>query len=237
MNRSALSFAHRNNKFAVAFVLLALAASLSDATSKGRGDDDKAVPIWDMIPLVSQIKSIAQMISGDSKGAEDTAINFWNDGIIMSQLQSAFSLLHGNTEEAVNRQRKFGSNVEVIADSLPVVGHIKGAIHLLSGDVDHGVQAISQATSTTGALAGGLVGGPIGAAIGKVGMDALISAIDVSVRDKGKPHGAVEYAMTIADRDAAEHVEAVASLALGGFAGSTKPPKSYDQRLPPAIEE
>lgn len=59
------------------------------------------VPFVDMIPVVSQLKSIVQYITGDKNGAMRTAVNYHEDGIGTSQMRSLYKVLGGEYREAI----------------------------------------------------------------------------------------------------------------------------------------
>lgn len=203
-------------KAAVAFALLALIGPPRVCA--------EVTPFWDMVPFVAHLKSVVQLLCGDTAGGEKTAENFNNDGFGISQLRSLFYLVTGDVDKAVDLQKQFAKNFEVVLDSTPVVGHVKGAAHLIAGDMEHGWSAVKQATSTAGSVAGTLLAGPLGAVLGHVATDGLISLVDwVINRDGAQPHGVVDYAMTIGDRKPGEAVDMLAGLVMNGITGSVKP--------------
>ena len=57
-------------------------------------------------------------------------------------------------------------------DAIPVVGHVKGAVHLATGDRDKFEQCMKSASRTVGVIGGGVVGaiiaGPPGAVLGGI---------------------------------------------------------------------
>lgn len=201
---------------AVAFALLALIAP-----PRVRAE---VTPFWDMVPLVSHLKTLVQLVCGDPEGGETTANNFNNDGLGISQLRSLYYLLTGDVDRAVDVQKRFAENFEVVLDSTPVLGHVKGAAHLIAGDTEHGWSAVKQATSTTGSVAGAMLAGPVGSVLGHVATDGLISLADWAInRDGARPHGVIDYAMTFRDRKPGEAVDVLAGLAMNGIGGSVKP--------------
>lgn len=199
-------------------VLLALAASTHAAETGGHEE----VSFWDLVPVVSQIKSIVQLISGDVNASAQTGINFFDKGIGTSQLHSLFQLIGGNVDKAVEIQKEFGRNIEVLVDSIPILGHLKGTLHLINGEGKHGWSAIKQATSSAISLLGGVLGGPIGALTGLAAADGAITAVDMAINGNATPHGLVDYVVTIKDRNAGEHVDALAGVLTRGIAGPVK---------------
>lgn len=200
---------------------------LALTVSEGRGED--VVPFWDMVPGVSQIKSIAQLISGDVDGSLKTAVNFLHDGFGTSQLRSTYFLATGDVDKAVETQKKFGRNIEVLVDSTPVLGHVKGIVHLLNGDEKHGWSVIRQATSTALSAVGGVVAGPAGFVAGQAAVDGLTTLVDLAVNDNAEPHGIIDYVLTAKNRTVAEHVDALASIAVSGPVGSEEHAKKEDR--------
>ena len=151
----------------------------------------------DAVPVVSQLKSFVQWASGDSTGAKQTQENFSKRCILVSQARSAVEAICGDTEAARATQLEFVNEASNFADSVPVVGHVKGGIHYACGDKDGGDNAMKAASRTTGAVAGGvggfLVAGPPGAVAGGIGgaaaMDLITTGVDSAVHDEFRPAG------------------------------------------------
>jgi len=121
---------------------------------------EQSTSFWDIIPIIAQGKSLVQFIFGDKEGAVKTQEHFLNEGVGSSQLRSGYFLVTGEPKTALDIQKKFLSNFVGVLDGTPIVGHVKGGIHLLAGDHDHGWQAIKSATSTSGTIVGAIIGGP-----------------------------------------------------------------------------
>lgn len=189
-----------------------------------------ATSFWDMVPIVSQLKALVQGLSGDLKAGDQTTINFINEGIGPAQFRSVYYLLIGDFDKAIDIQKKFGENLEPLLDSTPGLGHLKGAIHLLVGDDQHGWSALKQATTTTGSVAGAVFGGPLGAVAGHVATDGVISLVDWAINgDQAQPHGLVDYGLTLGKRKAGEHFDALAGIVMNGITGSIQPLKKNDK--------
>ena len=90
----------------------------------------------DSIPLVSQVKSLVQVIGGDADGAKKTQENFARTGILASQINSLVHSISGNNTEAKRIQEEFGHAQFDIAKSLPVVGHGIAAGYAIGGDTE-----------------------------------------------------------------------------------------------------
>lgn len=166
---------------------------------------------WDTIPVVSQLKSAVQAISGDSEVARQTQINFANQMPVVSQIKS-------DVEAARRTQMRFLKNAETLVDGTPVVGHIKGGIHMLTGDKERGVDIILGATSTTG----GVLAGPAGAVAGGLATDMVITNIDTAVAAANddddpqiKPYGMVDYLINIVKKSVGEHFDVIAGNGRG----------------------
>ena len=190
------------------------------------------IQMADAVPVVSQLKSFVQWASGDSKGAKQTQENFSKRCILVSQARSAVEAISGDTEAARATQLEFVNEVSNFADSVPVVGHVKGGIHYACGDKDGGDNAMKAASRTTGAVAGGvggfLVAGPPGAVAGGIGgataMDLITTGVDSAVHDEFRPAGLVQQGADIYENptDAGKWFDAgftVAGDALAGYAG------------------
>lgn len=123
------------------------------------GPQNVDASFWDSIPVISQIKSAVQAIAGDTDGAKKTQENFVNQAPIISQAKSLGEAIAGDNEAAKKTQEQFLHEfIEPVADNTPVVGHIKGGIHIAAGDTEHGEQILKGASSATAALIGGILG-------------------------------------------------------------------------------
>ena len=100
------------------------------------------------IPVISQLKSLVQVIGGDAAGAKKTQEQFVRTGIIASQVNSYIQAVRGNDVEARAIQNDFLSNAESIVNGIPVVGHLKGAIHILANDKERGLKIIEGKNKT-----------------------------------------------------------------------------------------
>ncbi|KAL3837645.1 hypothetical protein ACJMK2_022991 [Sinanodonta woodiana] len=186
----------------------------------------------DAVPLFSQIKSFAQWASGNSEGARETQKNFLKMCPVVSQRTSLVQAIAGDWEGARETQIQFLMFVDGMVDSVPVVGHVKGAVHYVCGDKERGDNAMKAASHTTGVIGGGvggfLVGGPVGAAAGGayggVLMDGIISLAEVAVDgEKAKPYGFLENVVHIANNpmDGGSYVDLIGSIVLDGWTGYT----------------
>lgn len=152
----------------------------------------------DSLPVISQVKSLVQVMSGDVDGARHTAENFANTGIVVSQITSLVHVMNGDDEAARETQKHFGKSMESFADSMPAVGHIKGSIHHGLGQTEKGNSAFKSASGSLltipAVVAGTIVGGPAGGAAAAVvagqAYDGIVTGIDTAVngqRKDGRP--------------------------------------------------
>lgn len=182
---------------------------------------EELTPLWDIIPGTAQLKSLVQMITGDVNGAQQTQIHYLNEGLGPAQARSAYFAVNGEFQKSIDIQKKFVKNLEGLLDGTPVLGHIKGGIHLLAGDHDHGLNALKSATSTTGTILGAAILGPIGAIGGHLITDSVITATDFALNgNKTQPFGYLNYLKNIGNKNAGEHFDALAGLVADGFVGS-----------------
>ena len=149
----------------------------------------------DSIPVVSQIKSLVQVASGDEEGARNTQNNFLfnNKAPVFSQVSSAIHAIKGDHDKARQVQEEFAKEMlheaSVLADSIPLVGHVKGAIHYATGDTAGGDAAMKSASRNLGVIAGGTAGfiggGPFGAVAGGIAggaaMDGIINGMELAI--------------------------------------------------------
>ena len=182
----------------------------------------------DVVPVISQVKSFVQWVSGDAAGAERTQQNFSKRCPVISQARSAVEAISGDTEAARKTQLEFVNEVSNFTDAVPGVGHVKGAIHYACGDSEGGDNAMKAASRTTGAMAGGVGGFFVGAIAGGIGgaaaMDLITTGVDSAVHDEFRPAGLVQQGVDIAENptDAGKWFDTgfmVVGDGLAGYAG------------------
>lgn len=132
-----------------------------------------------------------------------------------------------------------------VADSLPVVGHIKGAIHYGVGDKESGDNAMKSASRTTasigGAVGGFFVGGPVGSALGAASagyaMDGITTGVHSAVDGKFRPSGIVAAGRCVAKdtTDPGRWFDFVAPVAMDaiavGIAAAAQPRWRLEQKM------
>lgn len=104
----------------------------------------------DWIPVLSQVKSLVQVISGDAEGAQQTQENFLKQCPIVSQGTSLVQAISGDEKGARETQMAFLNTVSGVANGIPVVGHAKGVVHYVCGDKEGGDQAMKSSSRTVG---------------------------------------------------------------------------------------
>lgn len=181
---------------------------------------EQSTSFWDMIPVIAQGKSLVQLIFGDKDGALKTQENFLNEGLITSQFRSAYSLVTGEPKKAWDIQKKSLSNMQVVIDNVPLLGHIKGGIQLIAGDHDGGWQALKSATSTCGSILGGMLAGPAGAIGGNLLMDSLITTTDFLInQNQSQSHGLISYINNLNKMKPGDHFDAIAGMVIDAKVG------------------
>jgi len=84
----------------------------------------------DSIPIISQVKSLGQAISGDTKGAKQTQEKFSRTAPVVSQVRSAVEAIGGDTEAARKTQEAFVDSLK----SVPVVSQGISLGQVIAGD-------------------------------------------------------------------------------------------------------
>lgn len=118
----------------------------------------------DWIPLLSQVKSLVQVIGGDEEGARQTQINFTRQCPVVSQTTSLVQAIQGDLDGARETQLEQMKMLSNTVEMIPVVGHAKGGIHYLCGDHEGGSRALRRSSLSTVVVGAVLTTGPIAAA-------------------------------------------------------------------------
>mmetsp|Transcript_154943 Transcript_154943/g.281776 ORF Transcript_154943/g.281776 Transcript_154943/m.281776 type:complete len:447 (+) Transcript_154943:93-1433(+) len=144
------------------------------------------------IPVVSQSISLGQVIAGDAEGARRTQEQFSRECAVVSQIRSAVEASMGNNEAALHTQLTFAAAANDTVDSIPGVGHLKGAIHKACGDEAGAQKSFHLAgPATAGAVAGAVLGCEAGGIAGAVALGSAgtvagvlaVSAMPERLRD------------------------------------------------------
>ncbi|XP_060765322.1 uncharacterized protein LOC132873613 isoform X2 [Neoarius graeffei] len=183
----------------------------------------------DAIPLLSQAKSLVQLACGDTEGASRTQKNFVRRCPVVSQAVALGAKLAGEDEEAEEIWKEGLETIGGFADGMPVIGHVKGAIHYACGDKKGGDEAMKSASRTAGSMAGGIVGfvvgGPVGAVVGGIesaaAMDLITTAVDSAVHEEFRPAGyfAQIEGVTENPKDPGKWFDLAVTPAFDGLAG------------------
>lgn len=201
----------------------------------------------DWLPVVSQVKSLVQVLCGDAEGATQTQINFSRQCPVVSQLRSVVELSLGDGQEALETQKECGTMLNGLIDGIPIVGHAKGGIHYAFGDQGGGDSAMKSASRTTGVVAGGVggifVGGPAGAVVGGIAggavVDGMTTGIESAVKGKYSPSGYVAAVHKCVEEPGCKKAGAIFDLTImpvaDGFSGyiAGKGVQQLTKRAPP----
>ena len=177
------------------------------------------------IPVISQVKSLVQVIGGDVDGARQTQNDFINKGIVASQVKSLVHAIQGDNEAARETQRAFGGDLLQFAENTPVVGHITSGVHAIMGDQERARKVALGATkSTVVALAGaaGAVCGPAAFACGAtfaVGSGAGWDGVDSAIA--GEKRGIIKgtYDLATGNTTIGEAFDTIAGTGLTAVGG------------------
>lgn len=212
--------------------LLLLLALTNRMPTGGRG------PFADVVPVVSQAKSLVQLLSGDAEGGRNTQLNFVDVGLGASQLRSLYHLATGDPDKALAVQKRFRENVTPVLETMPIVGHVRGIADVLDGHVERGISTLKRTTATTGAVLGAVMGGRTfavwGATAGNLIAVGLMYLVEENAADgSGSPSGKLlDHPVTPGPRSAAERetfdtatvvVSCVRAVGVGG--GSVRSPE------------
>merc|ERR1719410_691719 len=185
----------------------------------------------DWIPVVSQVKSAVQAISGDLDGARKTQERFSMQCPVVSQVRSTVEAVSGDTEAAQRTQMEQLNMLNGVANAVPVVGHVKGAVHYACGDHEGGDAAMKASSRTTAVVGGGIggfcIGGPVGAVAGGVAggaaADGATTGIESGIKGKYCPNGTVASVTDACNANGANksgHIfDAVVGPVADGFTG------------------
>ncbi|KAI6143787.1 hypothetical protein BKA82DRAFT_4183183 [Pisolithus tinctorius] len=151
------------------------------------------------VPFISQLKSLWQAVTGDTAGAKKTQEQF----------------LDAWTHHP-------GQQISELADNIPIVGHVKGLVHLALGDTEAFVHSEEAATRTLAVIgAGALTVGTGGAAApilagvaAGIAADAAITGIESARHQRYDPQGYLG-AVSEFNSDWRGGVFDVAALAVG----------------------
>jgi hypothetical protein len=153
------------------------------------------------IPVISQFKSLVEVMAGDAEAARRTQEDFSKQCPVVSQARSAVHAAQGDNEQALEVQKEFAKGAEAMCDGLPVVGHIKGVVHYAQGDSEHGDRCMMGATRSLAVVAAGVATGGLGAGVyvaagagvsSAVAVDAVYGVMDKNEDGSFKCHGVID---------------------------------------------
>ena len=188
-------------------------------------------------------KGIATAGAAVAAGVTFGQVDALNDAVV--------SCAKSTAESTVAAAKATKNTINESLDGIPVVGHLKGAIHYATGDDSAGDKAMKAASRSAGVVAGGtagfIVGGPVGAVVGGIAygaaMDGIITGADSAVHEEWRPHGQIAAWEAVANgKDDQEVIDGVvggvvtpAFDALGGYAAGkyVKPKPTNPSRSPP----
>jgi hypothetical protein len=198
---------------------------------------------------LSQLKSVAQYVSGDAEGALKTQDDFTSSFLFIAQSRSAVEWLRGDKDKAWETQKKYFWGLIDGVNWYPIVGHTKGVIHYVCGDRESGDRAMKTASHTTGVVLGGGIGmafgGPVGAVaggvIGGAVTDSITTGIDSAVHNEYRPAGTIGQATTLYNnpRDVGQWLDAGYTVFNDGNTGyevgqADNQPRDTRQKAQPA---
>lgn len=139
-----------------------LLESAKKAMSFDEEDHDCSESGVDAVPVLSQIKSLWEWANGKSHCAKRTQEGFVRKAPIISQITSAVQAISGDEEAARQTQITFLKNVENQIDGVPIIGHVKAAVHCVIGQMEKCKEVSLSATRPVFVLAGGAAGAALG---------------------------------------------------------------------------
>jgi len=184
-------------------------------------------------PVLSQAKSLVQVMTFDLDGSLETQSIFIKRCVGVSQVNSLvrvcaagvcrlvddFDGVDDQLNKAREAQVECADDIGVIINYIPVVGHLKAGAHYLNGDAQDATDAVTSATHTTvqiiGCVAGTAAGvGPTavfilgwaGWSVGGVASDSVISEVC------GEPQGVVKSIDEIVNRREETDASAIFSV-------------------------
>jgi len=106
-----------------------------------------------------------------------------------------------------------GQTVYDVANNVPVVGHVKGAVHYVCGDKEGGDKAMKSASRTTGVVLGGVAGiaaGPAGMVAGGIAggaaVDGITTGVESGIKGEYTPSGQFEIWTRVAQAENPEEL-------------------------------
>jgi len=202
--------------------------------------------------VVSQIKSIVQLLFGQTSQALDTQINFVDSTPILSQLKSLYEAFgQDDWVKAAKTQEKFLIVTSATIDGIPLVGHVKGLGHYFIGDAKRGHQAMKRAdrttvvvlcgyfactimVPTTASLQTTVTVSALSSMTGGFAMDTLLTMLENAMHKEGALNGCYHaMARVVNEPDAGNVFDFIVGPLLDGLLGAFVGFKMYQIRNPP----
>jgi len=101
-----------------------------------------------------------------AKGAGNAWKDYTETNLIAATVNINHKIEIGDEEGADEVAKKLGKAFENVADSTPIVGHIKGIVHYCKGDTEKGNKCMESATRNTAVLGAGMVTGGASLSVG-----------------------------------------------------------------------
>lgn len=139
----------------------------------------------DNYPVVSQMKSLLQASSGDMKGARETQDNFLNATPVVGDATYFYKLAKGDSRGAKKTRSRVNSAWNSVANSVPLVGHVKSAVHYSLHETKEAKAALRSANRASAMTVAGFFGGPL-APVAVVAAGLGYDAIDSVIQGSGQ---------------------------------------------------
>ena len=101
----------------------------------------------DSVPIISQIKSLVQVINGDLEGAKETQKKFLRTNPFSSPWVQVHYRAKGNEDEALKVAEEFANSTLESADGMSFVDHVVGLGFLINGDHERGETVLKGTTA------------------------------------------------------------------------------------------
>ena len=108
--------------------------------------------------LLGPLKALHQVLYDDVDRAKQTIDEFTRTNPLIFPVRVTYDLLIDGTDEATQTCKAFGGALDNMANSTPIVGHVKGAITVACGNKEKGTEILQQATRTTIVVGAGVGG-------------------------------------------------------------------------------
>lgn len=135
----------------------------------------------DNYPVVSQVKSLVQVSCGDVDGARATQQSFVNETPVFGDVTYFLRLATGDSSGARSTRHLCNKAWSRSANAIPIVGHVKSAVHYSLKDNRRASEAFRSANRATIITTAALMSGPfapvavVASALGYDAVDSLIS--------------------------------------------------------------